>query len=85
MEFVKQYVFYNINIEDVDEIIRKSNSECSYKHIHSYKPLRLIFNVKIIDEEDNKTKIKVFKYTSFGWFLFLRRMRKNGFKVKKIN
>ena len=63
MEFVKEYVFYNINIEDVDEIIVKVCSDCSYRYIHSYKPLRLIFNVEVIDKEDNKTKNKVFNYT----------------------
>ena len=55
MEFVKEYVFYNINFEDVDEIIVKACSDCSYRYIHSYN-LHLIFNVKIIDKEDNKTK-----------------------------
>ena len=61
MDFVKEYVFNNINVEDIDEIIGKSSSERSYRYIHSYKPLRLIFNVKIIDEEDNKTKTKYLK------------------------
>ena len=75
MEFLKEYVFYNINIEDVDEIIVKACSACSYIYIHSYS-LRLIFNVKLIDMEDNKTKNQVFNYTSGGWFLFLCRMRK---------
>ena len=50
MEFVKEYVFYNINIEDVDEIIVKASSDCSYRYIRSSEPLRLMFNVKIIDE-----------------------------------
>ena len=55
MEFVKEYVFYNINIKDIDEIIFKACSDCSSRYIHSYS-LRLIFNVKIIDKEGNKTK-----------------------------
>ena len=33
--------------------------------------------------EDNKIKNKVFKYTSGGWFLFLRRMGKRGIKQWK--
>ena len=82
MDFVKKLVFYNIDIEDVDEIIVKACSDCSYRYIRSYS-LRLIFNVKIIDMEDNKTKDKVFNYTSGGWFLFLCRMRKKGYKVIK--
>ena len=35
MEFVKEYVFYNINIGDVNEIIVKTCSDCSYSYIHS--------------------------------------------------
>ena len=85
MEFVKEYVFHNINMEDVDEIVVKASSDCSYRYIHSYGLLRLIFNVKIIDERDNKTKNRVFKYTSIGRILFLCRMRKQGYKVMKIN
>ena len=85
MEFVKEYVFYNMNIEDVDEMIVKASSDCSYRYIHSYGPLRLIFNVKIIDERDKKTKNKVFKNTSIGRILFLCRLRKKGYKVIKIN
>ena len=77
MEFVKEYVFYNINIKDVDEIIVKASSDCSDRYIHSYSSC-LIFNVKIIDEKDNKTRDKVFEYTSIGRFLFLCRMRKKG-------
>ena len=84
MEFVKEYVFDNINIKDVDEIIVKASSDCSDRYIHSYS-FRLIFNVKIIDERDNKTKTKVFKYTSFGSILFLCRMRKMRYEVIKIN
>ena len=84
MEFVKEYVFYNINIKDVDEIIVKASSDCSVRYIHSYSSC-LIFNVKIIDEKDNKTKDKVFEYTSIGTFLFLCNMRKKGYKVIKIN
>ena len=34
MEFVKEYIFYNINIEDVDEIIVEACSDCSYRYIH---------------------------------------------------
>ena len=30
MEFVKEYAFYNINIEDVDEIIVKASSNCHF-------------------------------------------------------
>ena len=85
MEFVKEYVFHNINIEDVDEIIVKASSDCSYRYIQSYKPLRLIFNVKIIDERGNKTENKVFKYTSIERILFSCRMRKKGYKVLKRN
>ena len=84
MEFVKEYVFSNINIKDNDEIIVKAGSDCSDRYIHSYR-LRLIFNVKIIDERDNKTKKKVYKYTSFGSILFLCRRRKKVYKVIKIN
>ena len=84
MEFVKEYVFYNINIKDIDEFIVEISSDCSDRYIHSYS-LRLIFNVKIIDMEDNKTKNKVFKYTSVGSILFLCKMRKKGYKVIKIN
>ena len=80
MEFVKEYVFYNINIEDKDEIIVKASSDCSCRYFQSYS-LRRIFNVKIIDMEDNKTKNKVFEYTSGGRILFLCRMRKKGYKV----
>ena len=35
--------------------------------------------------EDNKTKNKVFKSTTGGWFLFLCRMRKKGYKLIEIN
>ena len=66
MEFLKEYVFYNINIKDLDEIIVKASSDCCDRYIYSYGPLRQIFNVKIIDEGDNKTKNKVFKYISIG-------------------
>ena len=59
MKFVKEYVFYNINNEDVDEIIVKTSSDCSYRYFHSYS-FRLINNVKLIDERDNKTKKKSF-------------------------
>ena len=45
MEFVKENFFYNINIEDVDEIIVKASSDCSDSYIHSYSSC-LIFNVK---------------------------------------
>ena len=84
MKFVKEYVFYNINIKDIDEFIVETSSDCSDRYIHSYC-LRLIFNVKIIYRGDNKTKNKVFKYTSGGGILFLCRMRKKGYKVIKIN
>ena len=84
MDFVKEYVFYNINIKDIDEFIVKTSSDCSNRYIHSYS-LRLIFNVKIIDMENIKTKNKVIKYTSGGSILFLCRMRKKRFKVTKIN
>ena len=56
MNFVIEYVFYNTNIEGVDEIIVKASSDCSYRIIHPYGPLCLIFNVKIIDERDKKNK-----------------------------
>ena len=82
MEFVKEYVFYNINIKDIDEFIIGTSSDCSDRYIHSYS-LHLIFNVKIIDKEDNKTKNKVFKYTSGGSILFLCRMKKKGIKSNK--
>ena len=84
MEFVKEYVFYNINDEDVDEIIVKASSDCSDRYIYPYSSC-LIFNVKTIDEKYNKTKDKVFEYTSIGRILFLCRMRKKGYKVIKIN
>ena len=35
MTFVKEYVFYNINIRDVDEISDKASSDCSDRYIHS--------------------------------------------------
>ena len=35
MEFVEGCVFYNINIEDVNEIIVKASSVCSDRYIHS--------------------------------------------------
>ena len=47
MEFVKEYVFYNKNVEDIDKIFGKSSSECSYRYFPSYKPLDLIYNIKI--------------------------------------
>ena len=84
MVFVKEYVYYNINIKDVDEIIVKASSDCSDRYIHSYSS-GLIFNVKIIDEKDNKTKDKIFKHTSTGMFLFLCRMKEKGYKVIKMN
>ena len=84
MEFVKECVFYNVNIKDVDKIIVNSSSNCSDRYIHSHSSC-LIFNVKIIVEKDNKTKDKVFKNTSIGSFLFLCRMIKKGYKVIKIN
>ena len=42
MIFVEEYVFHNPNIEDIDEIIDKASSDCSYKNIHSYKKRKLI-------------------------------------------
>ena len=84
MKLVKEYAFYNIKIEDVDEKIFKACSDCSYRYIHSYS-LRLIFNIKIIDVEDSKTKNKVFKFKSIGLILFLFRRRKKGYKVIKLN
>ena len=70
MEFVKEYVFYNLNIKVVDEIIVKASSDCSDRFTHSYSSC-LIFDVKIIDEKDDKTKDKVFEYKAFGSILFL--------------
>ena len=84
MEFVKDYVFYNINIKDVDEIIVKASSNCSDRYILSYSSCQMIYNVKILDEKDNKTKDKLFKYTSIGMIFFLCRMRKKRYKVIKI-
>ena len=84
MEFVKEYVFYIINNKDIDKIIVKASSDCSDRYIHSYS-LRLVFNVKIIDMEDNKTKNKVIENTSGGMILFLCRMRKKGYKLMKKN
>ena len=84
MEFLKECVFYNINVKNVDEIIVKPISDCSDRYIQSYSSC-LIFKVKIIDEKDNKTKDKVFDYTSIGSILFLFSMRKKGYKVIKIN
>ena len=79
MEFVKEYFFYNINIGDVDGIIVKAGSDCSYRYFHSYS-FRLIFNVKIIDERDNKMKNNVFKYTSGGVFYFCVEWEEKGIK-----
>ena len=76
MEFMKEYVFYNINIKVVDEIIVEASSDCSDRYIQSYSSCQTIYNVKILDEKDNKTKNKIFKYTSTGMLLFLCRMRK---------
>ena len=73
-----------MNIEDVDEITVKAISDCSDRYIHSYGPLCPIFNVKIIDERDNRTKKKVIEYTSIGSILFLCKMRKMGCKVIKV-
>ena len=84
MEFLLEFVFCIINIENVDEIIVKASSDCSYRYIHSYS-LRLIFNVKIIDERDTKSENKTFKYTPGGRIFFLCRMGKKGYKVIKIN
>ena len=84
MDFVKEF-FYNINIKDFDDIIVKASNDCSDRYMNEYGPLRQIFNVKIIDERDNKTKNKVFKYTSIGSILILCRMRKKGYKVIIIN
>ena len=36
MDFVKECVFYNPDIENIDEIISRSSSECSYRYTHSY-------------------------------------------------
>ena len=55
MEFVKEYVFYNINIRDVDEKIAKASSDCSDRYNHSYSSC-LIFNVEILDEKLKKNK-----------------------------
>ena len=77
MEFVKEYVFYNINIKNVDEIIVEASSDCSDRYNHSYSSC-LIFNVKIMDEKDNKTKDNIFEYTSIGMILFFCRMREMG-------
>ena len=84
MEFVKEYVFYKINIKNIDGIIVKASSDCSDRYIHSYSR-RLIFNVKIIYMEYNKTNNKVIEYKSAGMILFLCRMRKKGCKILKIN
>ena len=66
MEFVKQYVFYNPNIEGIDEINDKASSDCSNKHIHSYKPLRLVYNIKTVDMKENKTeKYSIKRYTNW--------------------
>ena len=54
MELVKEYVFYNPNIEDIDEIFDKASSDCSYKYIHSYKPLPLMYNIKIVEMKEKK-------------------------------
>ena len=51
MNFVKEYVFYNPNIIDIDEIIDKSCSDCSNKGIYSYKPLDLKYSMKILDKK----------------------------------
>ena len=74
MEFVKDYVFCNINIKDVDGINVKASSDCSDRYIHSYIS-SVIFKVKIIDDKVNKTKDKVFVYTSTGRLLLLCGMR----------
>ena len=58
MNFVEEFVFYKPNLKDIDEIIGKSSFECSYRYIHSYKPLDLKNSVKILDMEKNKTKNK---------------------------
>ena len=49
LEFVRKCVFYNPNIEDFDELTDKAISDCSHMYNHWYKPLRLIYNIKIVD------------------------------------
>ena len=79
MEFVKEYFFYNINIGDVDEIFVKASSDCSNRYIHSYS-FRLIFNVKIIDERDNKMKKKYLYIHQVGVSYFCVEWEKKGIK-----
>ena len=66
---------YNPNIEDIDEITSKASSDCSYKYIHSYKPLRLIYNIRFVDMKENKTKNKVLKGIPIGMMSFLWKMK----------
>ena len=48
--------------------------------MHSYKPLRLIYNVKIIDMEDKKTKIKYLNIHQVGGSYFCVESEKKGIK-----
>ena len=67
LEFVKEYVFYNPNNEDIDEINGKPNSDCSFRYTYSYKPIRPIYNIEIVDMKEKKTKNKVKKrYTNWN-------------------
>ena len=61
MKIVKEYVFFNPDNEDIDEIIDKASSDCSYRYTHSYKPLDLIYKIKKLDMKKIKPKFKYHK------------------------
>ena len=77
-------MFYNPNNEGIDEIIGKASSDCSYRYMYSYEPLRLIYNIKIIDLKKKKTKNKVIKDIPIGMMSFIRKMKqKQRYKLIK--
>ena len=81
MEFVREYVFSNPNIEDIDEIIDKAGSDCSYKIVHSFKPLRLLYNLKFLVMKKIKTKNKVLKDISIAKMSFIWRMKQKDISI----
>ena len=85
MDFLKEYVFYNPNVKDSYEIFVKSSSECSYKYIHSYKPLDLIYSIRILDIKRKKTKNRVIKDIPIGIMSFLWKMEQKDISIDEIS
>ena len=83
MNFVKEYVFYNINIEKNKKLIRKSRSECSNK------PLKKKFFKNIARNDDyisnccfpNQSK---FTDKCIMWYLYIKRRDEKEFELKNI-